>query len=77
MCVNSLCGETQTCMVLLIALKSRSTSCYSTSCVGALSFSLNRGHCGTQTALLESQSRQGVLNLTVVLRIRGDLEDSF
>jgi hypothetical protein len=52
-----------------------SNSCSSTSCVRALSFSLDRGHCGTQMASLESQSRQGILNLTVAPRIGGDLEE--
>ena len=100
---SPLCGEPQTHMVLLIALRSCnnlhpaevffivntgsfhglwegqrcSNSCSSTSCVRALSFSLDRGHCGTQMASLESQSRQGVLNLTVAPRIGGNLEEGF
>lgn len=55
----------------------RRDSCSSTSSLRALSFSLDRGHCGTQTASSESQSRQGVLNLTVAPRIGGDLEGGY
>lgn len=35
------------------------------------------GRIGTQMASLESQSRQGVLNLTMAPRIGGDLEEGF
>ena len=52
-----------------------SNSCSSTSCVRALSFSLDRGHCGTQMASLESQSRWAISNLIVDPRIEGDLEE--
>lgn len=44
-----------------------STSCLSPSCVRA----------GNQMAFLKSQSRQGLLNLTVALKIGGDLEEGF
>ena len=105
---SPLCGEPQTCMVLLIVLRSCnnlqptllhpevffientgvfhglqegwrccSNSCFSTSCMRALSFSLDRGHCATQIASSESQSRQGVLNLTVTPIIGGNLQKSF
>jgi hypothetical protein len=50
-------------------------SCSSTNCVRALSFSLDRGHCGTQKATLESQSRWAISNLIVDPRIEGDLEE--
>lgn len=76
MCGNLICGDSQTHMVLL-PLNLVTTALNSTSCVGALSFPLDRGHCGTQMASLESQPRQGVLNLTVALRIGGDLEEGF
>ena len=52
-----------------------SRSCSSTRC--ALSISFDRGHCGTQIASLKSQSRQEVLDLTVALRIGGELEEGF
>lgn len=54
-----------------------SRSCFSTSWVRALSFSLDRGHCGTQMASLVNHPRQGVLNLTVAPRTGGDLEEGF
>jgi hypothetical protein len=42
--------------------------------VRASSFFLDRDHCSNQIALFESQSREGILNYTMALRIGGGWE---